>query len=812
MMFKSVCSKIKIHKEGLLFAVIVIWQAASYGYLIFQNRIVMGHDGFQYFALQYYFLNNTIFTKEIPQWMPFMTQGTVATWWYGIQASLLQNSLLFLSLSFLKGVNFLAIYYAGMFVDEMVLLTGTWLLARRFLSSPFSIFFVAVSVMGSCVWMTQPWFNFHFYYALPLILHFIHAFLETGKWRYFLGAGNLLAIQCLGNLPYFLPVTALVIFIYFLFYSVFNFSGVTKALKNLRFGWRGAGSLVVVVFSLYLIFVSLRVGVDQIINYNYGRSANALTNIKGYLSYGGNLDFLNLVELITGISPAFDYTLYFGFLGAVFIFLGFSSLYRRKNLHVLLTAGIILLLSAGTFIAVLFYTVWPLMKYYRHLALISPLVKFFLCLCAGLGFEYCFFEQAGRTRSSLAKRILTVILVISMCQLSFIFFETAKSSQAIEKFSQFIKNTIVTGYFMMSADGKTEFYRPGVSPLEHIYHTNFIKYATQRTALVIFFSAIFLWVTAFSRKVKPANFFIGLVLTVHFLDLCSYKFIESRILTVPLTRSTLAVMDFQPMPYADRRSLNAQQKNMREKILESLPIYCGQLSWSFSSFFFRDEADGSYRTDHWLLGLDRLMRVYWGQKLDDFTSRPAGLRPYIKLEFPTGHPAVLKVAGVTEDKIQFFSGAFFYDDTEHMAADLASQRYTGDTLLLFSGPKETRQNNENSLSENQRLFFPYRVERFDANHLEVTVDTKQADGIWMMYSDVWHPFWHVTINDKPQDIFIADLAYKAVRLSPGVNHVSFVFQSKLFSSIQGIFGLTSILWLALIGFLAFNILFRPAKT
>ncbi len=60
-------------------------------YLALSIKIPFGHDGFIYFLLQYYFLNNSIQSGEIAQWMPFMTHGTVANWWYYFQGNPLQS-------------------------------------------------------------------------------------------------------------------------------------------------------------------------------------------------------------------------------------------------------------------------------------------------------------------------------------------------------------------------------------------------------------------------------------------------------------------------------------------------------------------------------------------------------------------------------------------------------------------------------------------------------------------------------------------------------------------------------------------------
>ena len=54
--------------------------------LVLGHRLPAGHDGFQYLTTQWYFLNNSVQSGEVAQWMPYMTEGTVASFWYGLQA------------------------------------------------------------------------------------------------------------------------------------------------------------------------------------------------------------------------------------------------------------------------------------------------------------------------------------------------------------------------------------------------------------------------------------------------------------------------------------------------------------------------------------------------------------------------------------------------------------------------------------------------------------------------------------------------------------------------------------------------------
>ena len=127
--------------EGILFLSLVILNFLSFFYLIVTRRLILGHDGFSDFTIDYYFLNSAVVHHEIPQWIPFVAHGTTDLWWFIVQGipGLLTN-MLFLIAPLLKGINFLTVFYLEIFLDELILLTGTWVLARRFYSSPYTVF------------------------------------------------------------------------------------------------------------------------------------------------------------------------------------------------------------------------------------------------------------------------------------------------------------------------------------------------------------------------------------------------------------------------------------------------------------------------------------------------------------------------------------------------------------------------------------------------------------------------------------------------------------------------------------------------
>lgn len=788
-----------------LFLAAILLQLCFFIYLILQHRFPVGHDGFQYFTLQYYFLNNAVFTGEVPQWMPFMTQGTVSTWWYAIQNSFLQGTLLLISPfigSLLEKINFLSIFQIGIFVDELLLLTGTWLLGKRFFSSSLTVFFVTVSVMGSCIWLSQPWYNFHFYYAFPLILYYGHRFLDTGRWRYIFLAGNLLGLQIMGNLPYFLPILSLFIFLYFLFFILLNYRESWEQIKRLRWRWPAVSSLAAIIMILVSGYTLLRTGTDQIVNYNYGRLLDSTTSLAGFQSYALNLNFWKWLELLLGLSPALDYSLYIGFISLPLIIIGVFFNPRRQNGHFLLLILIILLFSVGSIISELFYHFWPMLKYYRHLALVSPFAKFLLCFLSGFGFEVLLTPN----RKFIKRPVFIGTLIFCSFSLFCISGWLLYLSHHYQVAANLLTKLVEISTLALNPMTKQHEFIPGLPRLLVLFGEEILSDRLQNAFSFALIGALLMALSVYVliRNKKFLGFLLGTILTFHLFDIYGYKVHESALRSVSLTQHLYKLTYFEEMPYSKRRSaFILDNNNPRTETLDLIdPMQA--LYWSTHSFLFVDEVGNSLRTDHWLWPLDRLMRAYWKQPLDELTLKPKGLLYYQKLIFPLGHPAAAELSGLMEDKIQFFSKAFAMNDDRRMAETISDSAYAGDILFVSDLPEVPQAASLQSwsgqlpLNADTQLSLPYEIRKFDANHLVLTIDVAQKDPAWLFYSDVWHPFWKATVNEKPTQIFRANLAYKAVALEPGTNTVHFKFSSGTFVLLSFLFNLNAMFWLGMV--------------
>jgi len=725
-------------------------------YLAALHRIPNGHDTLQEFMMRYYFLNSAVTTGDIPLWMPYMTQGTLANWWYFIQGGLLQNIAVALG-PFIKFSNFLDIYYLQAWLEHCILLLGTWLLSQRLYRTLTARLFVAIAVLASTIWFSQIWFNLRLIYAIPLILFLLDSYINSGSFRHLLGASVLFGVQWIGNLPYVIPLQALFILLYLLLqFSLYPqlLSAFLSHIRQLQL--RLLIALCIIAAPLFWGTTILSSGTDWIVTYNHGRNPDGSTTFDMFRRYGTNFGLDEWAFLLLETSPLIGPNIFPGYLTVALALLSVAVKDRRP---MYLFAGICLffcLFAAGAphFMMRALYEWFPGMRYFRHVSFAAIYVKFAICMLAGLGVDVLLTK--GQPTS---KRIYWALLGIA-------FLLTAWAA-----------------WFALTW--------AGLSAL----------------ALVV--------IAFFIRKNAHRHFIVVAILAVHIPNLINYKLAQAASSTTPLNAASENLTRFTPMPYIQRRCTNVlgtgEMSGRAQRLLPLLNGGVGTMYWSTESFLFQDCLESPYRTDHFLLPLDQYMRVYFGQAFDDRLNKLIGQRdvrlpsaeywrswqendskgvslnpysyattyPYQTFRFPIDHAASSKIAGGSADKLQVFSNVLIVDSLEEVATIIKQPDYRGEALILYdptkiSGTKTTTQPLTNYVLNNPSSAREYKIVSFSSNQLKLELHlAMNQPRQWLLYSDVWHPFWKAWVNGKPVNIYRANLAYKAVQLDPGNNTVEF---------------------------------------
>ena len=783
----------------LVFLALVTIELAHTATAILQHRAPSGHDGFQYFTLQYFFLNNAAQGGGVAQWIPYMSHGTVATLWYGIQGSFLQQVLLWVG-PLVRHADLLTVFHLGVFVDEMILLTGTWLLARRFLRSPAACF-VAISVVGSSVWLDQPYWNFRLYYALPLVIELGHRFLDTGRWRWFFLAANLLALQSIGNLPYFVPLAAFVVFLYFVWFAAVNLEAVAGRLRSAHWGWPAAAAVSLGAVSFVLAYACMTIGTDQLVTYSPGRNPDGTTVLDVFLTYGGGLGAQKWLDLVLNVSPWLDMTVYAGILVAPLLLAGVFMVDRRR-VHFVLLAATLLLFTLGTVVATASFYLWPGMKYFRHIGLVSPLVRVLFCFVAGIGFEALFDARDRRTFAVRTAAIGSALLLLGGAWLAQ---DLARSEPMLS--------------YM---DPRAE---PGIDRPDHVYEPRLVARRLRSASIVALAGACVVGVVPILLRRRPFTgseaaraTAIAAVLAFVAVDVYRFKFeyLIDRSEIVPA--ASRFVTRAAPMPFARRRTADLQAALFSNPRLQATLSFNralllhtmgrgarGTIYWSNHAFFFTDEAGSSFRMDSWLRPVDRLMRTAWGAPLDQ-SMLPATM-DLGRLRFPVERAGIAAIAGVTADKIRFFSRAYSVASPAETASIVRDRAYAGNLLFVSDAAAATGSpapepwTSAHDLAVDDSRALPYEVLRFDANRLTIKVTNDSETPGWMSYADAWHPSWTARVNGRDTPVYAGNLAYKAIPIQGGENLIEFRFGSRWFSALSALAALNASFWLAAVAVL-----------
>jgi hypothetical protein len=328
----------------------------------------------------------------------------------------------------------------------------------------------------------------------------------------------------------------------------------------------------------------------------------------------------------------------------------------------------------------------------------------------------------------------------------------------------------------------------------------------------------------------------GGLLALHAADVYGYGLSELRVRTRALTEEQAALSRFQDVPYSVRRELFFWKDNPRAFLLfpeftqtiktrmaeyqaavndnersfrmhrlmgHSLSGY-GAEFWYYNVFCFRDQLGTSFRTDSWMRPFDQFTRACWGQAID--SAEPLHAMLYGSYMRPVPLPGCQKIAGFSADKIQIFTEVYAIQDAGRMASLIGNPAYQADTLVIAAEPDPASAlvpwTGTEPADQNRRLDVAPKILRYDANHLELEVELPDHSAAWLFYSDVWHPFWHATVNGQAAPVYKANLAYKAVPIRAGLNRVHFFFRSRVMSFLHVWAGLNSLAWLVLVAMAA----------
>jgi hypothetical protein len=724
------------------------------------------HDTLAYAQVFYYNYQDYFLNGELPLWSPYNLYGT--TNYYDLLYGWSPFQYLAAFLGKIMGIkDALQLYITSIMFEELAFLVGVYLLSRKLFENRLTVIFISFAAVGTVFWPVQLYWNFRLYYLAPFMLLYVIEFMQTGNFKFACLASLALMCSLIGNVTYFLPI-------YLLMLTTISLSFVLsqRRIPNIKFKsiFRADTMTlfaIVVLISIVLFYISIH-SFDYTMAYTEGRNPDFSVSIRNYLSWGvSNRNIINLFSFLTPIPPSIDYYLYLSPTIILFLIIGMLQPYRSPQMIALIaTATLLLLVSVPNIgVASVLYHIFPLMKFFRHLEHIRPLVKFLLIIAAGYGLDAAIRHDQRAKMLSICLLLLGIVIFLDVIGI--------------------VTYSIIGKYFYVSY-GEIERLREATISFRQIFSGtgHLVQYfgiicavvaADLVTPVIIKKHPEVSWVmlAAFALNMGLYQWYIFTDAPIHIsrhpVKLNSKPILDSegtdqyslRELSVERLRRLKGSMTIKPYVFQNQR---IPLEKALVQIENEKPLLLTAFGAKYHRIFACAGLDPCYpgtRVDLLPLGLDRLMRARLGNI--DKSLHISQIEDEL-----ISDDVLIKSIGCNSPKLFLVERVLFAPDFRSAAGLIAkSDNLNIAPVVVGQGGGQTC----DWEGEIGRL----QIKRFSYNLLELEAQVACPCGAWLIYLDAFNPGWHATVNGKPKAILAANLAFKAVKLEPGSNRVSFRF-------------------------------------
>jgi len=679
------------------------------------DRFVPINDTFYNFANFHIFYSELLFHGDLPRWLPYGSYGLQSH--YEQIIALGPSNYLTGAIGWLLGAtDVLRLFQLAAILDQVAFVFGVFLLSRRLLFSRATVRVLCVAAAGTSVWYAQQWWDLRIYYLLPLLLYCGIEFIETRRPAWFWLAGLTAVAWSVGNLPYLIPLWALLLLVTF----------GTIVADPRRLAWSllrpSADQLLAVAFfaaaGVYLAF--LLGSLDSVVLRAAERdAATGKIDVETFKTYGGRGNLVVVLNALLFGWPVHlpwgsgaDNSVYIGLLPLLGLCL--AVVYERSRVFLGLVAGTVLLVwlsFGGAFTSLAYYL--PGLSYFRHIGLVFGLVKVLLLIAAGFGLERLWLMGPPRALHPLVWLLAPVFVLEFLANVPEAPRMTPKAWASIWGSHVFVR---------------LFFYGAAViacrrSP-RHVL-------ATALTLALIGDMALYQY-AVLNRVPRLAK--------------TDAAFLAATIAREPIYRAERGERPAEAAAAGeDSDTRLAFALATRPEIKETYSYV-----YQFSNF---DPCRSRYRTDAQLTGVNRLLA----------------------LEHIAGVP-IDAVLGCGTPKLRLATNARIVRSDDEMEAELVHALRAGETLpTVVALPPGVAAPPSDAAADGAAGRID--VTRFTLGELVAEVDVRAAQGAWLVYADAIRPGWHASVDGEEKAVRAANVAFKAVRVPDGPHVVRLWFEA-----------------------------------
>jgi len=691
-------------------------------------NLPLAHDtmmNFQVFANVY---SEFFHTGEFPLWLPLTSQGISADFAYVFTFTPAFYVAAFIGKLF-SGSDSLLLFRLGLYLEEVLLLYGLYCLSTVFHSHRITPIIVSITGVLSISRVAQIIWNFHLIYLYPLLLYHTARYLRGDGLEH---ASYALIFMTLGGLFY---PQIFIAFTLCAFAAIWIFLMRPTLRQLLCFRVSVFGGLLITTVALAVAFLNVQFArhvIDGMQSVAPLRQGDGSLGLETFLTYGGHVSPVKFMELIYGAPVRFAFVAYSGLFTVMFVTFALWRVRTRYFWVFMALTAIVLLFSLGAsgYVAEIAYRLFPEMNKFRHIGFVTPVAKILLIIASGFGIDYYLQNANGRFRNTLILSAIALVLG-----------------------SVFILIDISHGWqYAYTVD----------SNLIIPFKFHWVQWAIVLAFILVSFGLL--------RRPHTANMIGIALLLCLLLGMGSYKyFLEWH---APAMKpewfshwQTLRhAYDASPLVYSPKRQRESEQ-NVIEK-LPKMEVWGAHNSFGYGSLPV-DLCFPIHRMDTASTPFNQLIEVRL--RVADIQAP----QEYFTNNKVEKDAVLLKAIGCDVPKLYLTRTSVLAEKFEEVEqlVKTSDTLYQSPVIQTRCGSRCGTLPSQASNEANGTI----DIRHFSANQLSVAVNVPSGSNWYLIYLDSLHPGWQAKVDGVTVPILPANIAFKAVELTPGRHEVTFTF-------------------------------------
>ncbi|MBD9362216.1 hypothetical protein [Methylomonas fluvii] len=708
--------------------VIILSLHACLFWAVAAANLPLAHDtmiNFQMFGTVY---REFLLSDEFPLWLPYTSQGVTADFAYAFTFTPAFYAAAFLGKLFTV-TDTLLLFRFGLYLEETLLIYGLYQLSSLFHRRRITPIIIGITGVLSVSWGTQIHWNFHLIYLYPLMLYHTARYLRGEGLEHLAFA---LIVMTLGGLFYtqiFIAATlGAFVCIWLLLFR-------PQIPSLLRFALPSPGGQVIVCVALVIAFTNVQFArhvIDGMQSFTSLRQANGSVGLDIFLTYGGYVSPVKFMEFIYAAPVRFAFIAYCGLFTVLFLI--FALVHARTKVFgvFMLLAGLVLLFSLGSSgeVAEIAYRFFPAMDKFRHIGFVTPVAKILLIVASGFGIDHYLESISIRNRNTLTLTALTVVLG--------------------------------TAFVMIDATHGWRYAYATDSNLDIPFAFHYLQWAI----LLLFVLVAF----GLGTELIARDILGPCLLVCVLLEMMSYKFMlewRAPAMTPNWFRhwqSLRHAYDVRPLLYSPIRRREIEQDIIHR--LSLMEVWGARNSLGYGSLSL-DLCFPVHRVDMISTPFDSLIRtrlaVTDGQSPQE----------YFTLGSVVNDTALMAAIGCETPKLYLARKPVLTDN------DAQARHIVNTAATLYETPvvqiSDPRRYDAMPTSPSAISADVIAIRRFSSNQLIASIEIPAGSNRFLIYLDSLHPGWQAQIDGHAAPILPANIAFKALELTPGYHEVTFRF-------------------------------------